>query len=366
MGIFGGSGLDGLRSRSIRVFDFGVRLCSSRRLLLGQPDDESAVVCEYGGFRDAVSSAGDADGNDKYGDYRIEFGGFHGQGADSESSHVYGLSGREIHWCRCGDKLSEEKEMKKLGLVLVLACAGVAQAQESAGAANCSASGTPCLRVTASLLSTRDTKTLFGPLAKQYAAAAVDVCYKGEDTRSVPLAVVRQQLKLTNGIVILPNVAALTVIAKAQAGTKVATIERYGLGLVEAAALATAWPRISLTLKNTLESVSLSGAQALGIFQQVSQPVAMIAYSAVALPETLNFSSAQSCTPQAIQLVERISAGGGNIDFTMPLPVVAKPGASPGNSYTIVPGTSGQYLIVPPLTSLTPVTANTVTSQTVK
>lgn len=178
------------------------------------------------------------------------------------------------------------------------------------------------LRITASLMSSSDVSALFGPLKSQYGGARVDICYKGTDARSIPLAMVRQQLKVTNNIVVLSNVEALTVIAKAQASTKKAVALRIGVGVVQIASLASAWSGLSSTIKNTLNASAISGMEAVGVISGVATTTAMVSYSAVALPETLNFSSAQLCVPQAIQLIETIKGSSGNIDFSISLPVI--------------------------------------------
>jgi hypothetical protein len=183
--------------------------------------------------------------------------------------------------------------------------------------------GAQSLRVTASPLSTADVSALFGPLNKTYGGARVDVCYSGSDARSIPLAVVRQQLKLTNGIVILSNVEALTVISKAQSSTKKAIALRVGLGIVELGAIASTFSQLSSTIKNTLAASALAGGETLGVIQTTTTAYAMVSYSAVALPETLNFSTAQQCVPQGIQLTEMVPGGG--IDFTMTLPKIKVP-----------------------------------------
>ena len=87
---------------------------------------------------------------------------------------------------------------------------------------------------------------------------------------------------------------------------------------MELAAIASAWSGLSATIKNTLNASAVAGGQALGVLSGVTTAAAMVSYSAVALPETLNFSSAQQCAPQGIQLVERVTAGG-NVDFVMPV-----------------------------------------------
>jgi hypothetical protein len=133
---------------------------------------------------------------------------------------------------------------------------------------------------------------------------------------------VRQQLKLTNNIVVLSNVEALTVIAKAQSGTKKARAFRIGVGVVELGALASTWSGLGLAVKNTLMASALVGGQGLAVLQNTATAYAMVNYSAVALPETLNFSPVAACTPQGIQLIETVP--GGTVDFVMPVPVVVQ------------------------------------------
>lgn len=173
------------------------------------------------------------------------------------------------------------------------------------------------LRISASTLTPDAVHALFGPLRKQYGAARVDICSSSPAAATVPLAKIRQQLKLTNNINVLSTIEAMQVIAMAQASTKKAKVLRYGVAAVEIAAFTAGLSGIGLAWKTGLNDGAIFGAQSLSIFSVASTPAALITYTTVALPETLTFLP-NGCIPQAIQLTDSTAAQ--RVDFTFPIP----------------------------------------------
>jgi hypothetical protein len=177
------------------------------------------------------------------------------------------------------------------------------------------------LHITASTLSPADVHALFGPLRKNYGAARVDICSSSPDAVTIPLGKIRQQVKLTNGVAILSNTEALSVIARAQSTTKVAIGLRYGLAAVQLAAIASTWSGLSATIKNTLTSSAVAGGGLLTVVGNAATVNSMVSYSSVALPETLQILP-QGCAPTAIELLEFSKSGimePASIDFLYPL-----------------------------------------------
>ena len=122
------------------------------------------------------------------------------------------------------------------------------------------AAQTNTLNVTATQLSQQTTRSMFGPLAKQYLAATVTVCNSGASSVSVPLAAVLQVPgAVPAGVTVLPPLAALTVIAAAQGSTKRAKIERGAIAAVSVAAVSTGFTGISQQAKTILTNVALNG-----------------------------------------------------------------------------------------------------------
>jgi hypothetical protein len=83
------------------------------------------------------------------------------------------------------------------------------------------------VRVTAQTLSQSTTRAMFGRLPKAVTAASVQTCNQTPNALTVPLERLVQQVKLTNGLTILPRDAALVVVSQAQGSGRTATALRY-------------------------------------------------------------------------------------------------------------------------------------------
>ena len=171
------------------------------------------------------------------------------------------------------------------------------------------------IRVTATELSSATTRSMFGPLAKQYGSAAVVVCNNSAASVSLPLASVLQQGAIPAGVTVLPSIAALQVIARAQGATKTATAFRIGIAVVEGAAVATSLSGISATLKNALTDTALLGGQLIPIISAAATTNALVNYSQATLPDPIQLV-AGGCSPPAIVLTEKDS-GARKADFRM-------------------------------------------------
>jgi hypothetical protein len=120
------------------------------------------------------------------------------------------------------------------------------------------------IHVTADLLSPQTTAAMFGNLPKTYHAANVVVCNRSNAALTVPLAFAAQQTRLS-GVVMLPQDAAISVIASAQGSSKLSKLLRGGVTLVQLAAIAAGWSTLSSTFKALLTSASLSGSSAISV-----------------------------------------------------------------------------------------------------
>jgi hypothetical protein len=189
-----------------------------------------------------------------------------------------------------------------IGLILWLA--GSAKAQE------------PSLHITGELLSQQDARALFGPLSSQYGVAATTVCSTSSANLTVPLGIIRQQLKLTNGLTVLPPVVALQVIAQAQGNTKRSKIIRGSIAAVELAAIASGWAGLSSAWKSSLNSVALAGSQSLPVLIGATTSAALISYASAVMPDPLQLNGL-SCV-SGLVLTETVKPG--SADFVMPIP----------------------------------------------
>ncbi len=163
---------------------------------------------------------------------------------------------------------------------------------------------TNTLNVTATQLSQQTTRSMFGPLAKQYLAATVTVCNSGASSVSVPLAAVLQVPgAVPAGVTVLPPLAALTVIAAAQGSTKRAKIERGAIAAVSVAAVSTGFTGISQQAKTILTNVALNGPALVSIFDVASTPNSLVNYAQATLPDPIQLV-AGGCAPPAVVLVE--------------------------------------------------------------
>lgn len=174
----------------------------------------------------------------------------------------------------------------------------------------------PALRITASTLSATTTKAMFGKLPKAYQSAAVGICNQSNAALTVPQMRVAQQVKLTNGMVVLPRDVAITVIAAAQGSTTGAKIFRTSVAAIELAAIASSWAGISESIKATFSNLALAGGAALPVFSTAIPTHTYLTFDHEALPDPLNLS-ALGCAA-GIAIVE--NAGSKNFDFTMELP----------------------------------------------
>jgi hypothetical protein len=143
---------------------------------------------------------------------------------------------------------------------------------------------------------------MFGKLPKPIVAAKVLVCSNAATALTVPLALVEQQLK-PNGYTVLTQDAALSVIAAAQGSSKWAKSLRIGLAAVELAALASSWSGLSVTVKDTLNSSALVGAQGLNIISTAIPSHVYLSLQSEALADPLQISALQ-CAKPGIVLVE--------------------------------------------------------------
>lgn len=176
----------------------------------------------------------------------------------------------------------------------------------------------PSLRITATSMGADQVHAMFGPLKAEYGAARVDICSSDSVAVTIPLARIRQQLMSTHHVALLSSAEALQVIASAQANTKKAKILRGGVAAVQLAAIAGGWSGLSVTWKAGLNAAALVGAQSLGVLNAAATPTAMVAYSAVALPETLSFLPLGCLPNSGIQMTDNAPVG--HVDFTMPIP----------------------------------------------
>jgi hypothetical protein len=176
-------------------------------------------------------------------------------------------------------------------LALVAALSAYAQTSEA-------------LHVTATVLSQASTKATFGPLAKQYRMASIQVCNTSAASVSVPLAAVMQvPAAIPAGMTVLPPLVALQVIAHAQGATKTAIGLRIGVAVVSGAAVATSLSGLSAAWKNGLTDTAILGSQLIPIIQQATTVQSMLNYQQATLPDPLQLV-AGGCALPAVVLVE--------------------------------------------------------------
>ena len=180
----------------------------------------------------------------------------------------------------------------------------------------------PCygqLRITAQTLSAPTTRAMFGPLPNQVTAASVQACNQSSEAVTVPLARLVQQVRLTDGLTILPRDAALVVVAQSQGRGKWATAGRYiGATTGTVSVLST----LQIIKANNAIGASIIFATAIAgvAAQQFGAAAAthnLLAVSSEALPDPLQLPPAGCAT--GITLVESVP-GSRSVDFSMPLP----------------------------------------------
>jgi hypothetical protein len=184
---------------------------------------------------------------------------------------------------------------------------------------------TASIRVTASLMSKNDLHSLFGPLRKSYSGARVDICSSTNQSLNFPSALVRQQLRspqigLPNGIVVVSDIEAVTVIASAQSKTWQSRTLTIGTVLVSLTALGATWSSLSGPVRQTLNSAAILSGEGLQIVSRASLQQ-LVNYTAQAAPQTIQVAP-QGCAGPYIQLIEALP-NAGNFELKMQVPVPA-------------------------------------------
>lgn len=185
-----------------------------------------------------------------------------------------------------------------------------------AAMATCSLSAQD-LRITADLLSTKTTHTMFGRLPKEYSAASVGICNDTQAAQTVPLSRIAQQVRIASGPTLLPKDAALAVIAAAQGGSPAAIALRIGMAAVGFAALGASWSGATESLKNVLTSSAIVGGGAIGILGTTIPTHTYLTFDHEAIQDPVQLS-AMGCV-SGIVIVEK-AAGSGRVDVSISLP----------------------------------------------
>ena len=135
------------------------------------------------------------------------------------------------------------------------------------------------LTVTGSILSQNDISSLFGPLNSTYGGVRVDMCSDSSNNLTIPAAKIRQSIKAADGIVVLSDIEALSIIAKAQSNTAKAKILRGTVLAVELTALGSTWSRLSAGVKQTLSSAAATGAAGVQIVESLPLPACQLHFA---------------------------------------------------------------------------------------
>ena len=169
--------------------------------------------------------------------------------------------------------------------------------------------------VTGQPLSANDLKAMFGGLPKGYSGIQVEVCSTDSKAITVPLGMIRQQLRSAL-VTVLSNQVAQAVIAHAQGSTKKALVGRVTIAAIESAAVAASFSGISPAWKTGLTDTAIDGAALWTIISGTTTVNPLLAYQP--LPETLMFLPGPSCIGPAVQLVEGIVPPNFSMPVTLP------------------------------------------------
>lgn len=152
---------------------------------------------------------------------------------------------------------------------------------------SCPSDSTLCIK--ADQLPPDATHAMFGPLRREYGSAIVRVCSNLGAATTVPLAYVESQYTERSGITVMPTLAALAVIAHAQASTKTAIALNGIITAAQLAAAATQLSNVSAAVKAALTDTALGGASLYTILKGATTSGSMLQYSSITLPESLDF-----------------------------------------------------------------------------
>ncbi len=87
------------------------------------------------------------------------------------------------------------------------------------------------LRITAQTLSKNTSQAVFGPLPKAVSSAAVQVCNQTSGAITVPQERIIQQVKMSQGVTLLPQSAAIAVVSDQTGKSTWNTSKRYGTAI---------------------------------------------------------------------------------------------------------------------------------------
>jgi hypothetical protein len=164
---------------------------------------------------------------------------------------------------------------------------------------------------------------MFGRLPKQISAAAVQTCNQTGDALTVPLARLMQEVRVTQGITVLPRDASLVVIAQAQGQSRWNTAIRWigaasgtvstlsVLGIIKPNTLIGSWIIFGTAI------IAVAGQQA----NSAHSTHSLLAITSESLPDPLQLPAAGCAT--GIVLVEHDSTQK-NIDLSLNVPKVTK------------------------------------------
>jgi hypothetical protein len=173
----------------------------------------------------------------------------------------------------------------------------------------------PQVHVSANLLSSQTTASMFGRLPKPYSAAAVSVCNETAAPVTMALAAVAQKVAVT-GYVMLPKDAALSVIAAAQGSSLGSKVLRGSIAAVQIAAIAAGWSTLSAVVKNTLTSAALAGASVVSVLGTAIPSHVYLTFDHEALPDPLVIA-ANGCA-SGVVIVEVSKTPGLSVAVPMP------------------------------------------------